>query len=283
MDNLYIKPRDWKGEIVFVAVYEPFAGDGFVQSVRLLAPSGALTNAAATAVVEVTLKNGRRDVICLAPRDVPATTVGDVTVDGEFGYASLDAKGLRQAALAGGTRLWVGGKLLDTVRAAYTGVVQSIDYEKRTAVLSEPLPPEASNAVIEIGCPAYPTSYTLSGADGRKVAFLKGMDLGLTRVVEFATNGVPVLQGAVSVIPGLTVTDDSGKFTWHFSPTANGDNPELVGTPAASEVLKPGDGVHVWEIGPGDAYRLPVQVNAIRQADGEHRLEGNATRTLRIK
>jgi hypothetical protein len=283
MDNVYIKPRDWKGETVFAAVYEPFAGEGFVQSVRLLAPSGSLTNALATVAVEVTLKNGRRDVICMAPRDVAATTIGDVTIEGEFGYASLDAQGLRQAALAGGTRLGIGDQLLETGKAAYTGVIKSIDYGKRTAVLSEPLPPAASNAVIETGCPAYPTSYTLSGADGKNVAFLKGMDLAMTRVVEFATNGVPVLQSAITVIPGLTVTDDSGKFIWNFSPAANGGRPELVGTPAAAEVLKPGDGVHVWEIGPGDAYRLPVQVNAIRQAAGGYRVEANAKASFSAK
>ena len=280
MENLYVRPRDWKGETVFVAVFEPFAGEGSVKAVRLITPAASLTNAAAPVAVEVTLRDGRRDVICLAQRDRPAAAFEGMTVQGEFGLASFDEKGVRQAALVGGTRLEVKGMTLTTKRAAYEGTIQSIEYFKRTATLSQPLPPEAAGAVIEVGKPPYPTSYALTKAGGADVTFLKGMDFAMSRVVEFSTNGLPVLQSQIAVIPGMTVTDDGYKTFWRFAADANAGRFALVGGPATKDALKLGDAVRVWEIGPGDSYRLPVQVKVVRQADGKYQATGNAPVTV---
>jgi hypothetical protein len=280
-ENLYVKPKDWKGEAVFVAVFEPFAGEGFVKSVRLLTPAASLASATAPVAVEVTLRDGRRDVVYLAMRDTGPTTAGGVTVQGEFGLVSFDAKGVQQAVLAGGTRLEAKGMTLTTEKAAYEGTIKSIDYFKRTATLSQPLPPEAAGAEIEVGKPPYPTSCTLAKAGGTDVTFLKGMDFAMSRVVEFSTNGLPVLQSAITVIPGMTVTDDGYKTFWRFAPDAGAGNLALVGAPAPKDVLKPGDTVRVWEVGPGDAYRLPVQIKVVRQADGKYQATGNAAATVK--
>jgi hypothetical protein len=275
-ENLYVKPRDWKGETVFVAVYEPFAGESFVKSVRLLTPAEeALTNASASIAVEVTLSTGRRDVLCLSPRGAAPIVLKEMTAEGEFAMASFDEAGVSQAALAAGTRLKAGKLSLTADRAAYEGVIKSIDYGRRTAELSEPLPQAASNAVIEVGCPRYQTSFTLAGADGSGVRFLKGMDYAMSRVLDFTPEGAPLLQGAIAVIPGMPVTDDSGKILWRFAPDATADNPVLTGGPVPRETLKPGDALRVWEIGAGDIYRLPVQVKVARQDDGSFRREAN--------
>jgi hypothetical protein len=279
-ENLYVRPRDWKGETVFVAVFEPFAGEGFIKSARLLTPVAALTNATAAVAVEITLLNGRRDVVCLAMRDTDVTACEGLTVHGEFGMASFDAKGVRQAALAGGTRLEAKGMTLTTERAAYEGTIQSIEYFNRTATLSQPLPPEAAGAVIEVGKPPYPTSCTLATVGGVDVTFLKGMDFAMSRVVEFSTNGLPVLQSQIAVIPGMTVTDDGYKTFWRFAADANAERLALASGPAPKDALKPGDAVRVWEIGPGDSYRLPVQVKVVRQADGKYQATGNAPATV---
>jgi hypothetical protein len=274
-ENLYVKPRDWKGETVFVAVYEPFAGEGFVKAVRLLTSAGSLTNTAAPVTLEVTLSSGRRDVIYVAPRDSAATSIEGMTFQGEFAFASFNGHGVRQAALAGGTRLEAPGVAITTERPAYEGTLKSLNYETGTGELTHPLPAEASNAVIEVGCPAYPTSFTLSKAAGEKVAFLKGMDFAMSRVVEFTTNGQPVLQNAITVIPGMTVTDEGFKSVWRLARGATSRNLALVGGSAPRDSLKPGDALYVWEIGPGDPYRLPVQVNVTRQEDGRYRTDAN--------
>ena len=41
------------------------------------------------------------------------------------------------------------------------------------------------------------------------------------------------------------------------------------------------DAVWVWEIGPGDAYRLPVQANVVRQDNGQYKTTANAPVTVR--
>jgi hypothetical protein len=103
------------------------------------------------------------------------------------------------------------------------------------------------------------------------------MDFAMSRVVEYGTNGLPVVQSAIPVIPGMTVTDDDFKTFWRFAPEASASALSLTGGPAPKDVLKPGDAVRVWEIGPGDSYRLPVQIKVERQADGTLRATGNAT------
>jgi hypothetical protein len=281
-ENLYVKPRDWRGETVFVGVFEPFAGEGYIKSARLLTPPASLADVTAPLAVELTLQNGRRDVIHLAPRNTPALSVEGMTFQGEFAFVSFDERGVRRAALAGGTMLTARDLALTTERPAYEGVVKSINYRTRAAELSGPLPAEASGGVIEIGCPGYPTSYTLSKAGGTNVAFLKGMDFAMSRVVEFSHEGLPVLQSEITVIPGMTVTDDAHKTFWRFALDAKASRLALAGDFVPKDVLRLGDAVRVWEIGPGDHYRLPAQVKVVRQADGKYETTGNAALTVRM-
>ena len=298
-ENLYLKPKPTTGKTLFAAVYEPYAGEPFIQSVRLLTSEKSLTDSLAPVAFEVTLINGRRDIIYLAPREAGETLVpGAGTFQGEYALVSYDAAGVRQAALAGGTKLAATGISITTETPAYTGTIRSIDYRKRTAEFSNPLPPEAANAVLEIGPDHRPTSYALTQANGTKVQFLQGMDFAMSRVAEITTDGLqqpdalsqaaswrldphtpveqPVLRTPLNVIPGMTVTDDRGQAYWKWAPEATKTNLVLAGATAPQSVLKEGDAVWVWEIGPGDPYRLPVQVNVVRQADGQYKTTANA-------
>jgi len=211
---------------------------------------------------------------------------------------SYDATGVRQATLAGGTKLEANGISVATETPAYTGTIKSIDYRKRTAEFSSPLPKEAATAVIETGSAGRPTSYVLTQADGTKVKFLQGMDFAMSRVNQITTDGLqqpgavsqaanwridpkatveqPVLRTTLTVIPGMTVTDDRCETYWKWAPEANQTNMVLAGATAPQKVLKEGEALWVWEIGPGDPYRLPVQVNVVRQADGQYKTTANA-------
>ena len=103
----------------------------------------------------------------------------------------------------------------------------------------------------------------------------------MSRVVKSLANGLLVLRSAITVIPGMTVTDDRYKTFWRFAPDAGGERLALVGGPAPKDVFKPGDAVRVWEIGPGDQYRLLVQLKVVRQADGKYQATGNAPATVK--
>ena len=298
-ENLYLKPKRNTGKTIFPAVFEPYAGAPFIQSVRLLTPEEALGDSLVPVAIEVTLISGRRDIIYLAPRAAGATVVPEVgTFQGEYALVSYDAQGLRQATLAGGTKITAKGISLTTETQAYTGIIKSIDYRQRTAEFSTPLPPEAANAVIETGSEGRPTSYALTQVDGTRVKFLQGMDFAMSRVDQIATDGLqqpgavsqapswridlkapvdqPVLRTALNVIPGMTVTDDRCETYWKWAPEATKTNLVLAGATAPQSVLKEGDALWVWELGPGDPYRLPVQVNVVRQADGQYKTTANA-------
>ena len=298
-ENFYLKPKHPNGKTLFPVVFEPYTGTPFIQSVRLLTKEEAVGDALEPVAIEVTLVSGRRDIIYLAPREAGATVIQGVgTFHGEYALVSYDAAGIRQAVLAGGTKIEVQGISVTTETPAYTGTIRSIDYRKRTAEFSNPLPPAATNSVIETGPAGRPTSYALTQVEGTQVKFLQGMDFAMSRVDQIATDGLqqpgavsqapswrvdpkapveqPVLRSPINVIPGMTVTDDRCETFWKWAPEANKTNLVLAGTAAPQKVLKEGDGLWVWEIGPGDPYRLPVQVNVIRQADGRYTTTANA-------
>ena len=298
-ENLYLKSKNPTGKNIFPAVFEPFAGEPFIQSTRLLTPEKSLGDSLAPVAIEVRLINGRRDIIYLAPREAGPTVIPGVgTFQGEYALVSYDAQGVRQAVLAGGTKLEANGISVTTEIPAYTGILRSIDYRKRTAEFSNPLPPEAANAVLEIGTDARPTSYAVAQAEGTKVKFLQGMDFAMSRIEQITTDGLqqpsavsqapswrvdpkapsaqPVLRSPVNVIPGMTVTDDRQETYWKWATEATQTNLVLAGAAAPQKVFKPGDALWVWEIGPSDPYRLPVQVNVVRQADGQYKTTANA-------
>jgi len=282
-ENFYLKPKHPTGKTIFPVVFEPYAGAPFIQSVRLLTPETSPGDSLAPVAIEVTLVNGRRDIVYLAPREAGATVVsGAGTFQGEYALVSYDAKGVRQAVLAGGTKLEVKGISVTTETPAYTGTIKSIDYRKRTAEFSNPLPSEAANAIIETGTAGRPTSYVLTQADGTKVKFLHGMDFAMSHVDQITPAGRPVLRSPVTVIPGMTVTDDRCETFWKFAPEATKTNLVLDGAAAPQSVLKAGDAVWVWEIGPGDPYRLPVQINVVRQENGQFKTTANAPVKVQI-
>ena len=57
----------------------------------------------------------------------------------------------------------------------------------------------------------------------------------------------------------------------------------LADGPAPKEVRREDDALGVWEIGPGDPYRLPVQINVVRQADGRYQTAANAPARVQTK
>lgn len=313
-ENVYVSPRKWKGEIVFPVVFEPFAGESFIESARLLIPSRSLAAASTTVAIEIALGNGRRDLILMAGSAgkagvVPASPLpkieGITAFDGEYAYLSWDDEGLRRAVLVGGTRLETEAISITADRPAYEGEVVSIDYHARKAELSQPLPRGAAGAVMEIGPVGRRTSYTIDSVKGTQVNFRKGMDLAMSRVREFLEDGAPVLQSQVERLEGLVATDAEFKHRWQVGPpvtprgeatglsaaAGGGSHPSelqpwelainLTNGPKPKDVLTVGDALWLWEFGPGDPYRLSTQVNVLRAAGGKYSVAGNVKAEVR--
>jgi len=303
-ENVYLSPRKWKGETVFPVVFEPVAGESFIESARLLTPSRSLGTASTTVAIEITLTTGRRDMVLMAGPAVKtgagsaaSLPKGVTAFDGEYAYLSWDSEGLRQAVIVGGTRLETEVIRITADRPAYEGKAISIDYHARRAELSQPLPREAAGAVIEIGPAGRRASYTIESVKGTQVTFKKGMDLAMSRVREFLADGAPVLQSQIERLEGLVATDAEFKHRWQVGPpvaprgkatglsaAAGGKSHpselqpwelaiNLTNGPKPKDVLKVGDAIWLWEFGPGDSYRLPAQVNITRVGKGTHRVD----------
>jgi hypothetical protein len=282
-ENLYVQPKQWdtkKSQTVFAAVYEPYSGEPYIDSVKLLSPQSALSDFNATIALEVNLKNGRHDVVIVSPGGKMATIAG-VTSDGEFGYISRDAQGVRQATLVGGTKLEANGVLLTPARAAYEGEVKAVDYWNKTAELSTPLPSDSAGAVLEIGPPQRRTSYTVTSVKGDETTFLKGMDLAGSRIESFSPDGMPQTATEIAQL-GQTVSGDDGVPLWRVGAGSKGNTLQLSGGSAPQSKLKVGDMVRLWEFGPGDKYRLPAWASLTRATDGGYQRAGNVNAPARI-
>ena len=282
LEHLYVQPSDGATNTVFPAIIEPFAGEPFVESVRLLIPEQATANAGAAVVFEVALKNGRRDIVYVAPRDSKPTTVENVgTFQGEFACVSMDEQGVRQAVLVGGTRLEAKGVFIKSERSAYEGVIESVDYLAKKARLTVSLPKSAAGAVIEIGPAARRTSFTVQSVAEKSVTFRKGMELGASRIRGFTKEGYAVTNLRIAV-PGLPVTTEDLACTWRMNPESRNDTLQLTDGPDPKGKLRVGDMLRVWEFGPGDTVRLPVHVNLRRTADGKYEVDANVAATVTV-
>jgi hypothetical protein len=272
-DNLYVQPANWQEQAVFPVVYEPYAGEPFIESVRLLTPQSTLSDANAAVALEVVLKNGRHDVVLMSPGQKPVTVPGVGSFDGEFGYVSRDANGVRQASIVGGTRLEAPGVLLTPSKAAYEGTVNAVDYYGKTATVTGALPAAGAGAVLEIGPPQRRTSYTVASTAGNKIVFEKGMDLVASRVQSIAADGALQTVSPIAT-EGLPVSGEDAVPHWRIGTGSAGNSLKLTGD-AQEPSFKVGDMVRVWEFGPGDTYRLPAWMSVTRDAQGKLVQTGN--------
>jgi hypothetical protein len=281
-DNLYVQPAKWQGQAVFPVVFEPFVGESFIQSVRLLTPQSTLANADAAVALEIILKNGRRDIVLMSPDKKSVTIPGVTACDGEFGYISRDATGVRQASIVGGTRLEASGVLLLPGKAAYEGTVKSVDYYDRTATIEGTLPERGAGSVLEIGPPQRRTSYTVTSTAGDKIVFRKGMDLGASRIQSIAPDGVSQTVSPIAT-EGLAVSGDDAVPRWRLGPGSKESTLRLTGSTKTKPAFKVGDMARVWEFGPGDTYRLPAWMSVTRGAQGKLVRDGNISGKVQVE
>lgn len=116
---------------VFVAVHEPYRGETFVRSARLLPLDSDESGVARTVALEVVHENGT-DLIMSSPVPRPATTRlkhGGTTFscDGQFGLLRVREQAADSACLLGGTSLGYGTNLqLRAEQAAFEGTIREV-------------------------------------------------------------------------------------------------------------------------------------------------------------
>jgi hypothetical protein len=253
----------------YPAVVEPYRGEPFVASVRALSIPANDADAEKAVAVEVKLVDGRTDLCFADGHPEKAREVrfapGAVRVAGEAAFYSTDAKGPRQATLAGGTRLeGPGGLRLIVAQRERTGKVVKVDYFGRTLWLDRAWPATAAQP-FEVGVPGRMTTYTARKVEadgpGAKLALDGGADFYRAQV-----EAVDAAQGVVTCALGITMTlrpgidkqwvasnDDQTQF-WRAEYLDNRQF-KLTGAPVKQDSFGKANALRLWEYGVGDTAR----------------------------
>ena len=311
-DMLFVYPEKWKGaearwsgEAVFPVVFEPYAGEPWIRRTRLLSEKTMLGKAHAPVAIEITLRNGRKDLVYVATEASPAFELPDGgSVNAEYAFLSYDDRGLRQAVLAGGTLLKTADLEISSPFAAYEGTITHADPRSKTLTLSMPLPPEAKGDVIMTGPTTRPTSCMVRSVDGDCVVLYKDFAQNMSRIKGFIEDGMPYTHNKFYLPPEVAISNDRRDTWWlsgepydlepHEKPWPDGGDAHpievpprgtairLTNGPEPESVLREGERFWAYEVGKGNPYRYPARINLRRQADGSFLVEANADATVQV-
>ena len=284
--NTMLQRRDAGGKLesAFAAIIEPYAGERFLASEKLLPIDANETDALRAVAVEVTTKNGRTDLCFADGRPEKARKVSGVEcrVSGEFGFVSRDAQGLRQATLTGGTLLEAPGIRIAAAKREYTGRVTKVDYLKKTLLLDSPWPAASVGRPFEIGEGARRTTITSSAITpegaGCRIAVTRSADFyrsPITNVLpdEMRVDGALGMPAGRGDATGMTLSNDSLSKIWKVA-SAKG-NSFTVDGPVTAPDFAPSERVRLWSYGVGDPVRLPTFASVRRLDVGGWEVQGD--------
>jgi hypothetical protein len=264
--NVMLQRRGEHLSTAFVALIEPYAGEPFIASARILPVAGNESDAERAVAVEVKLTDGRTDVLFADGRpDQPRQiNLGGrvVQVQGQFASLRFGADGkLASATLTGGSRLALDGLAL-TGTPELTGTVVAVDYAHRTLTLDRPWPASVVGGVVELGTADRRTAYTVTAVDGARLTLNGSADLYRSEV----TNVNPA-DGEAST--ALTypfwnrryldrdlVASNEQQTKWWRAAALGGTRFKLTGAPVAAADFEPNDRLRFWEYGVGDIAHL---------------------------
>ena len=142
-------------ESVFTALIEPYAGEPFLASQRMLPIAANETDALRAVAVEVKTVNGHTD-LCFADgrpdkTRVVTTAAGKHQMAGEFAFLSTDAHGLRQVALTGGTLLEGPGVRVALATRERTATITRVDYRAKKFWIDQAWPACSAARPMDVG------------------------------------------------------------------------------------------------------------------------------------
>ena len=279
---------------VFAAVIEPYAGEPFITSKRLLKIDDNDGVAKRAAAIEVETKNGRRDVTIADLQPAKTRTVqatgGTIRSAAEFAFASTDADGLRLATLTGGTLLETPTVRLAVPSAEFTGVIGKTDFYGMSFLTDTPIPQLCAGDLVEILAPGRPTAFTLASVkpDG------KGSLLTTTRsgniyrsetgevTPEAKTIGIKAsLPPTLESVAGLTLSNENGDKSWTVR-SLNGGKIRVDGPITAAD-FEPANYLRLWEYGPGAKFRIATDAALNRVSPDTFAVSANTPFNLSLK
>ena len=162
-------------ESTFVTILEPYDWQPFIQSVRRLEVAEAAPDTHPVAV-EVTLADGRRDVLISCETPGRVRVEGGITLEGAHGFLSFRGGQVECAKLMEGTLLERGAFRLTAETAAHTGTLARVlaeDPNDQQLELSAPLPYTkelAGRTIFVENDGEQGAAYTIVSAQGARVS-----------------------------------------------------------------------------------------------------------------
>jgi hypothetical protein len=277
-------------ESAFPAIIEPYEGEPFITSQKLLPVQNNDADASRAVAVAVETKNGHHDVCLADGQPDKMRTIDSMRFSGEFGYYSTDANGLRQATLTGGTLLSGPEVRLASAQRERTGKVTSVDYLKKTFQIDGTFPSENTGRIFEIGSPDRTTSYTTASvmpdANGSTFQVTRGADFYRGQVDEIMPDNTVYANLEFTLVkPGLdkgwiASNDQRTKF-WRVK-SVNGSLFALDG-PVAKADFAPSNAIRLWEYGAGDTVRQSTSASLRRLENDVYELSGDVDVTVALK
>lgn len=277
-------------DAVFVALIEPYAGEPFIVSRRLLSIECNETDARRAVAVEVKTANGRRDLLFAdaRPGKLRKVTEGRLEVAGEYAYLSEDDKGLRLVTLSNGRMLRSPEVTIEVDRAEYGGKVKKMNYLRRMVTVEGEVPAYLTGHFFEAGGDFHRTSYEVAVVqpEGKNsvLTLRKGLEIMRSRVRSIEPGSATVITAiAMPRFRGrdreLVASDDQMKKFWRVEYTG-GDrfsghvfklshlDPNSKGEVFTAKEFPPGGGVSIWEFGAGDRLVIKTGVSLRRIDEG---------------
>ncbi|MBI4027489.1 MAG: hypothetical protein HY360_21060 [Verrucomicrobia bacterium] len=287
-------------ESTFAAIIEPYAGTPFIVQSRMTPVDGNDNDALKAVVVSVQTNNGHHDV-CFADGRPEKTRELKIEnrewkISAEFAYVSVDANGLRQASLTGGTLLKSPDVLLAPAQRERQAKIVKVDYPRRTLWLDAVWPEVCGNeSVIEVIGPAAAsdpdeggvhratqyTAMTVTPEAGQtSIRVRSGADYYLARVREVDADkeiircslGAPFDHEKVP--KDWTISNETLTRFWRAD-WSGGDEFKLTSGSASKDDFGENGGLYVWEYGVNDRVRQAAFASLRRREDGSYELEAN--------
>ena len=270
---LFAEEEAEDGATEFIAVWQPYEGEPFVEQVERLPVEGASEGEFSPVAVRVTLAGGRIDTFLYTFRPEAPLRCGELEFQGSFGYWSEQDGKLRAAHLANGAYLRRGEEGIPEMPPAFRAKIAAADYREQTVKLDRKLPEgELEGRLIYIQGGEHRTAYHIAEVlppgdtarlDPNAIIYRSRMvSIGEDRQ-HLVAEIPPPLEATRGFEPGYyngaALTGEDGKA--HYRVTkVEGDRIHL--DRAADEADFPdvdGDGrrmIAIYDMGPGDEVAI---------------------------
>jgi len=272
----------------FVAVWEPYSSERFVESIRRLPVEGAAdAHGFSPVALRVALAGGQVDTFIYTGDPAATVRCGDLELRGRFGYWSERDGRPRCAHLVDGTRLTRGDVGVTDVAPAFRAEVTAVELTDHRLALDRPMPEgdRETGRLLYLRGGRHRTAYHLAevSADGLRVRLDLNGILFRSKIESVAPDGShlecelpPSLEASGGFAPGYY--DDA--LLTNEDLTARYRVSRIEGTRIyADRPLDPmdfadrnGDGrpvVCIYDIGPGDELSTcPAAFRVLSEDDG---------------